>query len=218
MINNQDKEINYLKTENNNLKNKVEHLENYMKYMELSINSNIVFKEYEKENLINLLKKGIKSKNSFNIIKLNLIFRASTDGDNNKAFHKYCDNISPTVSIIQTKNNFIFGGYTDHIWDNKSGCVKTNNTFMFSLNKNKIYKGKKGCNHIHWGLSEWPWFCNGTGAQGDDYFKIDKSFQWDLKSNQVSWENFTEAEEFELVGGTKNFFVKEVEVFKVEFI
>ena len=124
MINNQDKEINYLKTENNNLKNKVEHLENYMKYMELSINSNIVFKEYEKENLIKLLKKGIKSKNSFNIIKLNLIFRASTDGDNNKAFHKYCDNISPTVSIIQTKNNFIFGGYTDHIWDNKSLYVK----------------------------------------------------------------------------------------------
>ena len=124
VINNQDKEINYLKTENNNLKNKVEHLENYMKYMELSINSNIVFKEYEKENLIKLLKKGIKSKNSFNIIKLNLIFRASTDGDNNKAFHKYCDNISPTVSIIQTKNNFIFGGYTDHIWDNKSLYVK----------------------------------------------------------------------------------------------
>ncbi len=218
MINNQDKEINYLKTENNNLKNKVEHLENYMKYMELSINSNIVFKEYEKENLIKLLKKGIKSKNIFNIIKLNLIFRASTDGDNNKAFHKYCDNISPTVSIIQTKNNFIFGGYTDHIWDNKSGCVKTNNTFMFSLNKNKIYKGKEGCNHIHCGLSEGPWFCNGTGVQGNDYFKTNKSFQRDLKSNQESWENFTEAEEFELVGGTKNFFVKEVEVFKVEFM
>ena len=187
-------------------------------YIELSFNSNTLFKEYEKENLIKLLREGINSKNNINIIKLNLLFRATVDGDNNKAFHKCCDNISPTVSIIQTKKNFIFGGYTDHVWDSFSNCVETNNTFMFSLNKNKIYPGKKGCAHIHCGITEGPWFCGGSGVQGDGYLTTEKSFQWDLKSNRVSWEKFNEAEEFELVGGTKNFGVKEVEVFKVEFI
>ena len=215
----QNKEISDLKSHNENLKDTVEHLEKYMKnYFELSLNSNIILKEYEKENIIKLLRKGIKLKNNFNIIKLNLLFRASIDGDNNKAIHKCCDNISPTLSIIQTKNNYIFGGYTDHIWDNYSGCVKTNNSFMFSLNKNKIYNGKKEHAHIHCGITEGPWFCNGSGVQGDNYLKTEKSFQWGLKTNQETWENFNEAEEFELVGGTSNFMVKEVEVFKVEFI
>lgn len=203
IINNQDKEINDLKSKNNNLKNKVEYLENYM---EKNINSNIIIKECEKEKLIQLLKKGIKSESNFNIIHLNLLFRASIDGDNIKAFHKCCDNISPTVSIIQTKDNFVFGGYTDHIWDNSSQCVTTDNTFMFSLNKNKIYNGKKGSFHIHCGTNEGPWFCLGSGIQGDNYFSNNKSYQWELESNKKHWEGFTE--EFELVGGKKKIFYK----------
>ena len=62
-----------------------------------------------------------------------LLFRASRDGDTIKAFHDRVDGISPTISLIETKTNYIFGGFTDHAWDSKSGCVKTNNTFMFSF-------------------------------------------------------------------------------------
>ena len=165
---------------------------------------------------INLIKTGIKNLDDSKKIKLSLLFRASRDGDTISAFHKRVDGISPTLSLIQTKNNnFIFGGFTDHVWDSSSGCVKTNNTFMFSFNKNKIYMGKNG-GHIHCASDYGPWFCDGSGVYGDHYFSTTNSYQWNLSANQGYFDGFTE--HYELVGGNSNFAVNEVEVFKVEYI
>ena len=164
---------------------------------------------------INLIKAGIKNFDNSKKIKLNLLFRASRDGDKISAFHKLVDGISPTISLIQTKNNYIFGGFTDHVWDSSSGCVRTNNTFMFSSNKNKIYMGKNG-GLIHCTQEYGPWFCGGSGVYQDNYFNSKNSYQWELSTNQGVFEGFSE--NFELVGGIKNFTVNEVEVFKVEYI
>ena len=164
---------------------------------------------------INLIKSGIKNLDNSKKIKLTLLFRASRDGDTTSAFHNKVDGISPTISLIQTKNNYIFGGFTDHSWDSNSGCVKTNNTFMFSFNKNKIYMGKNG-GFIHCAKEHGPWFCSGAGVYKDHYFNTNYSYQWELSENKSRFEGFTE--DFELVGGSKNFTVNEVEVFKVEYI
>ncbi len=164
---------------------------------------------------INLIKAGIKNFDNSKKIKLNLLFRASRDGDTISAFHKLVDGISPTISLIQTKNNYIFGGFTEHAWDSSSGCVRTNNTFMFSFNKNKIYMGKNG-GLIHCTQEYGPWFCGGSGVYQDHYFNSKNSCQWELSTNQGVFEGFSE--NFELVGGIKNFTVNEVEVFKVEYI
>ena len=164
---------------------------------------------------INLIKAGIKNFDNSKKIKLNLLFRASRDGDTISAFHKLVDGISPTISLIQTKNNYIFGGFTEYAWDSSSGCVRTNNTFMFSFNKNKIYMGKNG-GLIHCTQDYGPWFCGGSGVYQDHYFNSKNSYQWELSTNQGVFEGFSE--NFELVGGIKNFTVNEVEVFKVEYI
>ena len=165
---------------------------------------------------INLIKTGIKNLDNSKKIKLTLLFRASRDGDTISSFHKKVDGIAPTISLIQTKNNnYIFGGFTEHSWDSSSGCVKTNNTFMFSFNKNKIYMGKNG-GQIHCAKDYGPWFCGGAGVYQDHYFNTNNSYQWGLSSNKGSFDGFEE--DFELVGGTKNFTVNEVEVFKVEYI
>ena len=165
---------------------------------------------------IDLIKTGIKNFDNSKKIKLTLLFKASRDGDTISAFHNKVDGISPTISLIQTKNNnYIFGGFTDHAWDSSSGCVRTNNTFMFSFNKNKIYLGKNG-GSIHCTKDYGPWFCGGSGVYGDNYFKSNNSYQWELSTNQSVFNGFTES--FELVGGIKNFTVNEVEVFKVEYI
>ena len=182
------------------------------------MNSNIL--QYDSKLITNisqieLIKTGIKNYDNSKKIKLSLLFRASRDGDTIKAFHDRVDGISPTISLIETKTNYIFGGFTDHAWDSKSGCVKTNNTFMFSFNKKKIYIGKNG-GKICCGNGYGPWFCGGAGVYGDNYFKTNNSYEWELKSNINSFDGFTE--EFELVGGVKNFMVNEVEVFKVEYI
>ena len=182
------------------------------------MNSNIL--QYDSKLITNisqieLIKTGIKNYDNSKKIKLSLLFRASRDGDTIKAFHDRVDGISPTISLIETKTNYIFGGFTDHAWDSKSDCVKTNNTFMFSFNKKKIYIGKNG-GYIHCDNDYGPWFCGGSGVYGDNYFKTNNSYEWELKSNINSFDGFTE--EFELVGGVKNFMVNEVEVFKVEYI
>ena len=48
------------------------------------------------------------------------------------------------------------------------------------------------------------------------FFNSKNSYQWELYINQSYFEGFSE--NFELVGGIKNFAVNEVEVFKVEYI
>ena len=201
-----------------------------IQYLTKKLNQIKIDKEKEKESLlsffgsklitdisqINLIKTGIKNFDNSKKIKLSLLFRASRDGDTINAFHNKVDGISPTISLIQTKNNnYIFGGFTDHSWDSSSGCVKTNNTFMFSFNKNKIYVGKNG-GLIHCSKDEGPWFCGGSGVYQDHYFNTNNSYQWELSKNKNCWEGFTE--DFELVGGGQNFTVNEVEVFKVEYI
>ena len=49
--------------------------------------------------------------------KPNLLFRATRDGDNGLIFHKKCDNIKDTLTLVKTKTGNIFGGYTSETWN-----------------------------------------------------------------------------------------------------
>lgn len=52
-----------------------------------------------------------------------LIYRASRDGFGADDFHYKCDNVAKTLTIIQSKENYVFGGYTEEIWSTK-GLIK----------------------------------------------------------------------------------------------
>ena len=165
-------------------------------------------------NQIELIKTGIKNFDKTKELQLKLLFRASRDGDNNKAYHDLCDGNAPTINVIKSKNGYIFGGYTDCLLNSTSGCTKTTNSFVFSFNKMKIYNGVDG-GYFHCGTDCGPWFCGCVGVDGDNYFITEASYQWEINSYRY-FEGFTE--EYELVGGKRNFAVEEVEVFKVDFI
>ena len=51
-----------------------------------------------------------------NTIKFELIFKMSRDGTSCKDFHNLCDNKGPTLILIQTTKNRIFGGFTPLNW------------------------------------------------------------------------------------------------------
>ena len=72
-------------------------------------------------------------------IKLELIYKASIDGDSAENFHKKCDNIhKSTLVVIQSINGYRFGGYTTGNWGNYIDQEDAN-AFVFSLtNKNKV--------------------------------------------------------------------------------
>ena len=58
-----------------------------------------------------------------------LLYRASRDGSYGSAFHKRCDNIGPTVTVVKSGAN-VFGGFTERAWTSKTAntafdCVLT---------------------------------------------------------------------------------------------
>ena len=60
----------------------------------------------------------------------------SENGTFSRNFHEFYDNKGPTLSIIKSKNNNIFGGFTPLNWNSNNIRFKdeTNSTFLFSLN------------------------------------------------------------------------------------
>ena len=64
--------------------------------------SSIINNDIEK---IKILINWIKQKTKKSIIKLNLIFKRSENSSSSNDFHKYCDNQSSTLLIIETKDD-----------------------------------------------------------------------------------------------------------------
>ena len=67
----------------------------------------------EQQALINLLKETLTSSSC----DYALIYRASRNGWAAANFHSCCDNKGPTVTVVKY-GNCIFGGYTEHPWEN----------------------------------------------------------------------------------------------------
>ena len=77
-----------------------------------------------------------KTKKKF---KPNLLFRATRDTDNCLIFHKKCDNIKDTLTLVKTKTGNIFGGYASETW-NGNNYKKDDEAFCFSIDLKKVYK------------------------------------------------------------------------------
>lgn len=85
------------------------------------------FLHYEqKKDLIGLCKFPVKT-------KWRMIYKASIDGFASLDFHSKCDGHKSTLTVVKTKKNFIFGGYTDATWSHSSGYKTDKNSFIFSL-------------------------------------------------------------------------------------
>ena len=91
---------------------------------------------------INLLKKWVSPNQN---MKFELIYRATRYGDTVKDFHRMCDNKSPTLCIFKTPKNYIFGGYTNVLFNNPNNQflkLKDSTAFVFSLNSKAKYLTK----------------------------------------------------------------------------
>jgi hypothetical protein len=62
-----------------------------------------------------------------------LIYRASRDGFTAKLFHQFCDGCSPTMSVVQSKNGYIFGAYTTVAWTSSNEDKADASAFLFTL-------------------------------------------------------------------------------------
>ena len=64
-----------------------------------------------------------------------LCYRASVDGWKGEDFHKKCDDVGQTVTLVKCGTN-VFGGYTDQNWKQSSGTL---NQYFFLFNQSTVH-------------------------------------------------------------------------------
>ena len=156
----------------------------------------------------------IKEKTNKDKINFNLIFTMSKNGSSSDDFHKYCDNKGPTLTLIKTKKNKIFGGFTPLNWNKGNGeQIKdpSNQTFIFSLDLFKkfdmIDKKKLVIRHY--------------SSHGPNFGDFDIQLEKNMKNGECyanKYCNFLSNNNIELTGEKGNsisFQTDELEVYKV---
>ena len=142
-----------------------------------------------------------------------LIYRASSHGDKVKIFHKRCDNIYGTLTVIKTKEGMIFGGYCSTCWESEDELIKEDlNSFVFSINLSKIYfVSKNNEASILCDKNKGPSFI-GMFIVEDNMLSIQSSI------NPWGTQRYSgESSLYEINGGEPYFYIEEIEVFQVLF-
>lgn len=70
------------------------------------------------------------------IKKVNLLYRASENNFSALEFHKKCDNIPQTITLIETEYGKVIGGYTPLAWNSSKkhwAADKSMCSFIFSV-------------------------------------------------------------------------------------
>ncbi len=67
-----------------------------------------------------------------------LLYRATRDGFEASSFHSKCDDKAKTITIIKTKDNYVFGGYTAVTWDGSNSYKTDAAAYIYSLRRNGV--------------------------------------------------------------------------------
>lgn len=144
-------------------------------------------------------------------LKMKLLYRVSRDGDGSSTFHQKCDNIKDTVTLVKTKNDLIFGGYTNETW-NGDGYKKDDKAFCFSIDLKKKYNNKKTDLSIYCNKGYGPSFGNALFWIYDNCLSkggfmndgLNQRYDNQIKENEINF-------------GNGKFKVTDVEVYEAKF-
>ncbi len=71
-------------------------------------------------------------------LELKLLYRGSRDGFAAADFHRLCDGKGPTLTIVQTPQGWVFGGYASSSWNSTTGgFVSALDSFLFTLRNSR---------------------------------------------------------------------------------
>jgi hypothetical protein len=98
---------------------------NLLIYSNLKLDSNIMDIQLQKQ-LVNLCKFPVGQ-------GWDLKYRASRDGFKSTDFHRKCDGIPNTLTVIKAKSGNVFGGFTEQKWHSRKEWVADPKAFIFSL-------------------------------------------------------------------------------------
>lgn len=216
------KEISYLKEDNKNIKMNLELIQEKMKeFMEFKNNyintfkidnmnipdSKIALTKEHNSLIINRLKLVEKFKQCKNF-KFQLLYRGTKDGDDSETFHKLCDNKENILVLVETTKNRKFGGFCSIGYKSYGGEQKDNSAFIFSLDKLKTFNVIKNGTACYWGEEYGPLFAGSMIVVNNKFF---------TNTNYSNSKNnyYELSENYELNGGEYEYFIKEIEVYKI---
>ena len=157
---------------------------------------------------LELITDKINKGNSNQKIIINLLYKASVDGDKAAIFHEKCDQAKSTIVLVETLNGKRFGGFTTCSWAGNCEDKNDPQAFIFSLDKMETYDNIPGDEAIGCYPKFGPIFLGCQIKIFDNAFsKGGTTFEKEL--------NFNTKEDYELTGGDRVFQIKEIEVYEV---
>jgi hypothetical protein len=154
--------------------------------------------------------------------------RGSVEGYQSNYFHNVCDGKGPTLTVVQSEHEQIFGGYTSVPWSRNIAYYPDLSAFLFQLNKMTLhfpYRNKECAVRHHSGCLTTFGGGFGFGTDNDlyiseacdryrnSYCNLGETYSLGQRTMQYGSD---EARRY--MAGTYKFLVREMEVFRVNFI
>ena len=200
-----EKENFELKKDNFELKKEIENIKNILVKKDQLNNLNKIENLNslicnEEDNI--LIKEFINSKQ---MIKAELLYRLTRDGNSVQKFHELCDNQGATLVLYRTQNGMKLGGFSPLSWDTKTGDYKNDwDTFVFSLTRKEKYP-KKSINYsIYCHPSYGPYF---------KHFGIESNMEIFIIYNSFHFQGLEK-----ICNATTSYNLNELEVFKITIL
>ncbi|KAF2074346.1 hypothetical protein CYY_004367 [Polysphondylium violaceum] len=145
-----------------------------------------------------------------------LLYRATRDGFDSSSFHSTCDNRGPTITLIQSDDGNVFGGYNSQSWNSNDEFYGDNKCFIFTIkNKNNIgptkYISNKNGDFVYGGVNDGPIF----GFHDIRIMKNSNKCQTNYQSFPNTYQD-TSGFKGRTFASTFTFKVEEIEIFKIE--
>lgn len=169
---------------------------------------------------INLILSWIKASKH---LKLNLIYKATRDGDTPKIFHKKVDGKKNTVTVILTDKGYRCGGFITKEWNTSREFNKNDvNSFIFSLERRENYLVNldecTNYNDPNYGPTFGKGFDLVIGENAKHFLKSDRNYsKFPNSSGDNSYIVGNINNKGLLTGGYENFLVREIETYEVIF-
>ena len=145
-----------------------------------------------------------------------LLYRTKDNGFKISEFYAQCKEHSPTLMIIKTTKNYVFGGYTKANWTCNNDWISDKSAFIFSL----INKWNKP-HFMEIKNSKYATWCgSSTLSFSEDIMISDSNTQYNYSSSYLGSNykyNHDKGAEYhpnEFLAGSEEFQVKQIEVFK----
>jgi len=143
-------------------------------------------------------------------VRYELLWKGNRDGFYAGTFHSRCDRKGPTVTVILSNNDKIFGGYTSLSWESRGNYAQDSTAFIYSLTRKVKCATQSGTSSILDSSNHGPWFGSGydIGIQNNCNTRSDNGcnpYTYALPSGADNT----------FLAGSNNFTVKEIEVYAV---